>query len=82
MILHSAEEKGSLLAHAGEGQGFYQEIQVRTTVRKELKLKYLLYIKEDGIIYLLMACIIGKMNGVKTSDCENKHLKSFFINHQ
>lgn len=80
MILHSAEEKGSLLAHAGEGQGFYQEIQV--TVWKELKLKYHLYIKEDGIIYLLMVCIIGKMNRVKTSDCENKHLQSFFINQQ
>lgn len=35
----------------------------------------------QGIIYLLMACTIGKMDGVKMNYHENKHLKYFFINH-
>lgn len=59
VILHSAEEKGSLLAHAGEGQGFCQKIQVTATVWEELTLKYHLYSKEirGVIIYSWLALL-------------------------
>lgn len=82
MFLHSAGEKGSLLAHAGEGQGFCRDSSYCNCVeRTSIKISS---VRQGipGIIYLLMACIIGKMDGVKMSDSEKKRLKYFFIKHQ
>lgn len=81
VMLHSAGERGSTVACAGGGQGFCWKIQVAATVCKELRTSSTQQ-GLQGLIYLLMACIIGKMGGVKMRARENKHLKYFFIHHQ
>lgn len=80
-MLQSAGDRGSSVPCAAGGPGFCWKVQVAATACKELTTSS----AQQGYrasVFLLMACILGKMGGVKMRAHENKHLKYFCIHHQ